>query len=68
MIIWHSFAISEIYPHINRRSYAPTIYPPGAQMLFLLITRIGESVRWMKAGMVGVEALTIWALVRLLQA
>ena len=43
----------DIYPHINRRSYAHTIYPPGAQMLFLLITRIGASVRWMKAGMVG---------------
>ena len=56
----------DIYPHINRRSYAHTIYPPGAQMLFLLITRIGASVRWMKAGMVGLEALTIWALVKLL--
>ncbi len=43
----------DIYPHINRRTYAHTIYPPGAQMLFLLITRIGASVLWMKAGMVG---------------
>lgn len=25
----------EIYPHINRRDYDPTPYPPGAQMLFL---------------------------------
>jgi alpha-1,6-mannosyltransferase len=58
----------EIYPHINRRDYAHTIYPPGAQMLFLLITRIGASVRWMKAGMVGLEALTILILVKLLQA
>jgi hypothetical protein len=58
----------EIYPHINRRDYAHTIYPPGAQMLFLLITRIGATVRWMKAGMVGLEALTIWVLVKLLQA
>src|ERR1700733_10069032 len=57
----------DIYPHINRRDYAHTIYPPGAQMLFLLITRIGASVRWMKAGMVGLEALTIWPLVKLLQ-
>jgi alpha-1,6-mannosyltransferase len=59
---------SEIYPHINRREYAHTIYPPGSQMLFLAITRIGESVRWMKAGMVGLEALTIWILVKLLTA
>jgi alpha-1,6-mannosyltransferase len=58
----------DIYPHINRRSYAHTIYPPGAQMLFLLVTRIGESVRWMKTAMVGLEALTIWALVELLRA
>jgi alpha-1,6-mannosyltransferase len=58
----------DIYPHINRRTYAHTIYPPGAQMLFLLITRMGASVRWMKAGMVGLEALTIWILVKLLSA
>ena len=57
-----------IYPHINRRDYAHTIYPPGAQILFLLITRIGTSVRCMKAGMVGLEAVTIWALVKLLSA
>ncbi len=56
----------KIYPHINRREYAHTIYPPGAQMLFLLITRFGESVRWMKVGMVGLESLTIWVLVKLL--
>ena len=57
-----------IYPYINRRDYAHTIYPPGAQMLFLLITRIGASVGWMKAGMVGLESLTIWILVKLLRA
>ena len=34
----------EIYPHINRREYAHTIYPPGGQMLFLLITRVGATV------------------------
>jgi alpha-1,6-mannosyltransferase len=58
----------DIYPHINRRNYARTVYPPGAQMLFLLITRIGASVRWMKTGMVSLEAITIWALVKLLTA
>ena len=57
-----------IYPNINRRTYAHTIYPPGAQMLFLLITRFGGSVLCMKTGMVALEALTIWPLVRLLQA
>jgi alpha-1,6-mannosyltransferase len=59
---------SNIYPHINRRDYAHTIYPPGGQMLFLLITRIGESVVWMKAGIVALEAVTIWILVKLLTA
>jgi alpha-1,6-mannosyltransferase len=58
----------DIYPHINRRTYAHTIYPPGAQMLFLLITRIAGTVLWMKAGMVALEALTIWVLVKLLAA
>ncbi len=56
-----------IYPNINRRTYAHTIYPPGAQMLFLLITRVGASIRWMKVGMVGLESLTIWILVKLLE-
>jgi alpha-1,6-mannosyltransferase len=58
----------DIYPNINRRTYAHTVYPPGAQMLFLLISRLGESVRWMKLGITGVEALTIWVLVKLLTA
>ena len=57
-----------IYPHINRRDYAHTIYPPGAQMLFLLITRLGASVRWMKIGMVALELSAIPVLVRLLAA
>jgi alpha-1,6-mannosyltransferase len=56
----------DIYPHINRRTYAHTIYPPGAQVLFLLITRIGASVLWMKAGMVLLEVLTIGILIKLL--
>jgi len=33
-----------IYPNINRNNYAPTIYPPVAQMLFLLANRVGETV------------------------
>src|SRR6202022_4101065 len=32
-----------IFPNINRNSYAPTIYPPVAQMLFLGTTRLGET-------------------------
>ncbi len=57
----------DIFPNMNRRDYAHTIYPPGAQLLFLLITRISESVLWMKAAMIGFECLTCWALLDLLR-
>jgi len=56
----------KIYPNINRRDYAHTIYPPVAEGAFLLITRVSESVTWMKAVMVGCEAIAVWALVQLL--
>ncbi len=56
----------KIYPNINRRDSAHTIYPPVAEVAFLLITRFSESVTWMKAVMVGFEAIAVWALVQLL--
>ena len=56
----------KIYPNINRRDYARTIYPPVAEGAFLLITRLSESVTWMKAVMVGCEAITFWAIIQLL--
>ncbi|HSE25499.1 MAG TPA: glycosyltransferase family 87 protein [Pyrinomonadaceae bacterium] len=56
----------KIYPNINRRDYAHTMYPPVAEVAFLLITRFSESVTWMKAVIVGCEAITIWALIQLL--
>lgn len=55
-----------IYPKINRRDFAPTIYPPLAQVIFFLTTRISESVTWMKATLVGFEILAVWALISLL--
>ncbi len=58
----------EIYPHINRRDYATTMYPPAAQMVFLATTRLSESPRWMRATMVLCDAATIFLLVRLLNA
>ncbi|HZH90937.1 MAG TPA: glycosyltransferase 87 family protein, partial [Pyrinomonadaceae bacterium] len=57
---------AEIYPNINRRDYAPTIYPPLAQMIFFLTTRVSESIVWMKAVMVLFEAAGLCALVALL--
>lgn len=56
----------EIYPNINRRDYAHTMYPPVAEGAFLLLTRFSESVTWMKAAMVGFEAVAIWAIIQLL--
>ena len=56
----------KIYPNINRRDYAHTMYPPVAEGAFLAITRFSESVTWMKVAMVGFEAAAIWAIVQLL--
>ncbi len=55
-----------IYPKINRRDYAHTIYPPIAQMIYGLTTRVSERVTWMKAVMVGCETLALYALAALL--
>src|SRR5256884_1016194 len=56
----------EIYPKINRRDSAQTIYPPIAEVIYFLTTRVSESVTWMKTTMVLFEALGIWAIVQLL--
>lgn len=56
----------KIYPNINRRDYAHTMYPPVAEAAFFVITRVSESVTWMKAAMVAFEAIAVWALVQLL--
>jgi hypothetical protein len=55
-----------IYPHINRRDYAPTIYPPLAQLIFYAGTRVSESVVWMKALLIMCEAVGLYALTALL--
>jgi alpha-1,6-mannosyltransferase len=56
-----------IFPLINRANYAPTIYPPAAQVIFLTLTRLGESVLVMKLGLLACEAATMAAIVALLQ-
>ena len=55
-----------IYPHINRKDYAHTIYPPGAQAAFFAITRLGASEPMMKLAMVAFEAATCFILMRIL--
>ena len=56
----------KIYPRINRRDYAHTIYPPVAEAIYFLTTRVSESVTWMKATMVFFEGIAIWAIAELL--
>jgi alpha-1,6-mannosyltransferase len=57
-----------IYPFINRADYAPTIYPPMAQMIYVAVTRISESVTFMKLAMIAFEGLAVWAMLQLLRA
>jgi len=56
----------DIFPNINRGDSAVTIYPPLAEMVFLAVTRISESVTAMKAAMVGFEIVTFALLLHLL--
>ena len=55
-----------IFPNVNRSTYAPTIYPPVAEYVFLVTTRISESLTWMKATMVGFEVASVILVLRLL--
>jgi alpha-1,6-mannosyltransferase len=56
-----------IFPNINRNNYAPTIYPPVAQMLFLLANRLSGTVLALKLFLVAIEAIGIWALFLILR-
>ncbi|MDQ3014190.1 MAG: DUF2029 domain-containing protein, partial [Acidobacteriota bacterium] len=55
-----------IYPEINRSDYAHTIYPPLAQFIYLIVTRVSQTVTWMKTALVGFEIVAICALMALL--
>jgi hypothetical protein len=57
----------DLFDHINRRDYAHTIYPPGAQILFYLITFVSPTVTFMKLAMVLFEGVTLVALIKLLR-
>jgi hypothetical protein len=56
-----------IYPNINRADYAHTIYPPAAQVAFLAIERISDSILGMKLGMLAFDGLSIACLIALLR-
>ena len=55
-----------IYPKIIRRDHAPTIYPPAAEVVFFLTTRVSESVVWMKITVLVFELIAIWTIAQLL--
>jgi len=57
-----------VFTQINRFDYAPTIYPPTAQIVFFLVTRISKSAAAMKAATVAFEGVALWALLQLLAA
>ena len=57
-----------IFPNINRNNYAPTIYPPVAQMLFLAANRFGETALAVKLVFVTIEAVGIGTLLFILRA
>lgn len=56
-----------IYPNINRKDYARTIYPPGAQAIYLLVTRLSETVVAMKLAMIGFEVIALLFVLAMLQ-
>jgi alpha-1,6-mannosyltransferase len=56
-----------IYPGINRAGYARTIYPPAAQILFFVTTRISEQVTAMKLAMLAFDGGTILLILLLLR-
>lgn len=56
----------KIFPNVNRSTYAPTIYPPVAEYVFFLATRVSESLTWMKTTMLVFELTTVLLLLRLL--
>ena len=66
-LTWLRAPNQEIFDNINRRDYAPTIYPPIAQMLYWLATYFAPSVAAMKLLMLGFVALTAWVLALMLR-
>ena len=57
---------SDIFPNINRRFYARTIYPPVAQMFFYAATGISYTLVAMKLAFYAAEAVTVYALIKML--
>jgi alpha-1,6-mannosyltransferase len=58
---------SIIYPNINRSDYAVTAYPPVAQMFFLAVTRVAETLTAMRLATVACEAAVVAVIIDLLR-
>lgn len=57
-----------IYPQINRKEYAHTIYPPVAQIFFYGVTRVTQSVSGFKGILVLIDLVTIGLIAATLRA
>jgi len=55
-----------IYPEINRADYAHTAYPPVAQMVFFLVTRLSDTLNGMRLAFVGCELVVVGCLLAIL--
>lgn len=55
-----------VYPHINRKEYARTIYPPVAEMVFGIAGRLWDSINSFRLAALAFEALGIGAMLLLL--
>lgn len=57
-----------IYPQINRKEYAHTIYPPVAEIFFYGVTRVTQSVSGFKGILVLIDLVTIGLIAATLKA
>ena len=55
-----------VYPHINRKEYARTIYPPVAEMVFGIAGRLWGGVNGIRLAMLAFEAMGITCMLLLL--
>ena len=62
----HALQETDVFPNINRRYYARTLYPPVAQMFYYAATGISCTRVAMKLAMYAAEAVTVWTLVKML--
>ncbi len=67
LVVLRGASEGNIFPAINRATYAHTIYPPFAQLFFWIVTFLSPTLGMMKTALVLCEGLTIWSLLWLLR-